>query len=65
MLSILNMVTVTDTVTDKINPFQHVADFQAAIRFVETNQMVDNSRIALWGSSFAGGLLFNFWSLNF
>jgi len=39
----------------KINPMQHVMDYQSAIRYVESNEDVDATRIGLWGTSYAGG----------
>lgn len=37
-----------------VNPFHHIADWQAAIAHVRTLKEVDGTRIALWGSSFSG-----------
>ena len=38
-----------------VNPFHHGQDWDAAISHVKQLQGIDTSRIALWGSSFAGG----------
>jgi len=55
MLDYLHFGNSDGTPRHQINPFQHVADFQSAIRYGERHEMVDHSRIALWGSSYAGG----------
>jgi pimeloyl-ACP methyl ester carboxylesterase len=43
----------------QINPWDHVEDFESALDFVATDATmrgrVDSSRVALWGTSFAGG----------
>ena len=41
--------------SDKIDPLQHVADFEAAMRAAQQLSAVDKSRLALWGTSFGGG----------
>ena len=38
-----------------VDPARHVQDWQAAIAHVRKLTNVDGTRIALWGSSFAGG----------
>jgi len=38
-----------------VDPYRHVEDWQAAIAHVRTLSEVDGNKIALWGSSFAGG----------
>lgn len=38
-----------------INPSRHVQDWEAAIAYVRTLEMVDAKRIALWGTSFGAG----------
>ncbi|MHB8139064.1 MAG: alpha/beta hydrolase [Smithellaceae bacterium] len=38
-----------------VDPFRHLEDWKAAISHVRKIQEVDSARIALWGSSFAGG----------
>ncbi len=38
-----------------VNPSRHLQDWQAAIAHVRALAEVDSHRIALWGSSFAGG----------
>lgn len=40
-------------------PNREVEDYLAATRFVRTLEAVDASRICLWGTSFAGGLVIN------
>jgi pimeloyl-ACP methyl ester carboxylesterase len=38
-----------------VDPFSHLEDWKAAISHVRTIREIDCGRIALWGSSFAGG----------
>ncbi|MBU0992020.1 MAG: alpha/beta hydrolase [Proteobacteria bacterium] len=38
-----------------VDPFQHLKDWEAAIRHMRSCPEVDGSRVALWGSSFSGG----------
>jgi fermentation-respiration switch protein FrsA (DUF1100 family) len=38
-------------------PLAHVEDFRNAISYLETRSEVDPSRIGLWGTSFAGGVV--------
>ena len=38
-----------------INPSRHLQDWEAAIAYVRTLDMVDAKRIALWGTSFSAG----------
>jgi alpha-beta hydrolase superfamily lysophospholipase len=38
-----------------INPWRQIQDWLAAIQHVRSLKEIDSSRIALWGSSFAGG----------
>lgn len=38
-----------------INPTRHLEDWDAAIAYVKTLDMVDAKRMALWGTSFSGG----------
>ncbi len=38
-----------------VNPRHHLDDWQAAIKYVQSLRSVDGKRIALWGSSYAGG----------
>ncbi|MCP4180996.1 MAG: alpha/beta hydrolase [bacterium] len=38
-----------------VNPFRHLQDWHAAIGYVKNIKEIDNKRIVLWGSSFAGG----------
>lgn len=40
---------------NNVNPFHHGKDWDAAICHVKQLDEVDNTRIALWGPSFAGG----------
>lgn len=40
---------------NNVNPFHHGEDWDAAIRHVKQLNQIDANRIALWGSSFAGG----------
>eukprot|EP01084_Bolivina_argentea_P206501 352560_1 len=39
----------------KISPLQHVNDYSSAIQYAKDNMKVDTQRIALWGTSYAGG----------
>eukprot|EP01084_Bolivina_argentea_P066411 121051_1 len=39
----------------QINPYQHVMDYQSAIKYIQSNDNVDSKRIGLWGTSYAGG----------
>ncbi len=38
-----------------VNPKRHLQDWEAAIAYVKTLDVVDASRMALWGTSFSGG----------
>ena len=38
-----------------VDPVRHVEDWRAAIAHIRTLSEIDNTRIALWGSSFSGG----------
>jgi uncharacterized protein len=38
-----------------VNPTRHLQDWEAAIAYVRTLDMVDGKRMALWGTSFSGG----------
>lgn len=38
-----------------VNPFDHVADWSAALEYVRDLRTVDEARIGLWGTSFSGG----------
>lgn len=38
-----------------INPSRHLEDWQAAIHYVRTLDVVDSKRMALWGTSFSAG----------
>jgi uncharacterized protein len=38
-----------------INPWRQIHDWLCAIEYVRSLKEIDNTRIALWGSSFAGG----------
>lgn len=38
-----------------INPWQQIADWRRAISYLQDRPEVDESRIGLWGTSFAGG----------
>jgi len=40
---------------NNVNPFHHGKDWDAAINHVKQLDEIDTTRIALWGSSFAGG----------
>src|SRR3990167_1700966 len=42
---------------NRLNPQDEIADWHAALACVRTLSGVDRSRIALWGTSFAGGLV--------
>lgn len=39
----------------EVNPFQQINDWRIALSFLEHHERVDNNRIGIWGSSFAGG----------
>lgn len=45
------------TPRNRLNPRDEIADWHAALAFVRTLPGIDTSRIALWGTSFAGGLV--------
>eukprot|EP00486_Rosalina_sp_Unknown_P006715 CAMPEP_0201572090 /NCGR_PEP_ID=MMETSP0190_2-20130828/15149_1 /ASSEMBLY_ACC=CAM_ASM_000263 /TAXON_ID=37353 /ORGANISM="Rosalina sp." /LENGTH=387 /DNA_ID=CAMNT_0047997407 /DNA_START=16 /DNA_END=1176 /DNA_ORIENTATION=+ len=38
-----------------INPLQHVMDYRSAIKYAQSIDNVDRRRVALWGTSYAGG----------
>jgi len=38
-----------------VDPHQHCEDWYNAVQYVRSLQVIDNRRVALWGSSFAGG----------
>lgn len=38
-----------------VNPERHLQDWDAAIAYVKTLDVVDSKRMALWGTSFSGG----------
>jgi dienelactone hydrolase len=38
-----------------VNPKRHLQDWEAAIEYVKTLDVIDAKRIALWGTSFSGG----------
>lgn len=38
-----------------VNPKRHLQDWDAAIAYVKTLDVVDSKRMALWGTSFSGG----------
>lgn len=38
-----------------INPWRHLADWEAALTYVRGLEEVDSSRVALWGTSYSGG----------
>lgn len=38
-----------------VNPKRHLQDWEAAIAYVKTIDVVDSGRMALWGTSFSGG----------
>ena len=38
-----------------VSPRRHLADWQAALRYVRTLAEIDPARIGLWGTSFSGG----------
>lgn len=38
-----------------VNPARHLQDWDAAIAYVKTLDVIDAKRIALWGTSFSGG----------
>lgn len=42
---------------NRLNAQHEIADWHAALRYVRSLSDVDTSRIALWGTSFAGGLV--------
>lgn len=45
------------TPRNRLDPDAEIADWHAALAFVRTLPGIDASRIALWGTSFAGGLV--------
>ncbi|WP_280523234.1 alpha/beta hydrolase [Rhodovulum imhoffii] len=45
------------TPRDVMNPFHQVDDYLAALAHARSTEEVDAARIALWGTSFAGGLV--------
>lgn len=38
-----------------VNPSRHLQDWEAAIAYVKTLDVIDTKRMALWGTSFSGG----------
>lgn len=38
-----------------INPWRHLADWEAALAYVRSLEEVDSTRLALWGTSYSGG----------
>ncbi len=38
-----------------VNPFKHCKDWEAAIKHIKTLDLINSTKIALWGTSFAGG----------
>lgn len=43
------------TPRDLVDPGRHVADWEAALRYVRSLEGIDSGRVALWGTSFSGG----------
>ncbi len=38
-----------------VHPFRHLRDWKAALAHVRASDLVDSSRLGIWGTSFAGG----------